>query len=366
MAGKAPASALDALLARMVAAGAVSAAAALIGDARSVRLEAAVGRAAGRRHGRTVPEGAPVSAASRFDLASLTKPFVASLALVLDRRGLLPLDTRIGGLLPTTAGWLGRKHLASLLRHRAGLAAWAPVYLGESKSWKAPPRAEGRGGRRRPSELVAGELAGRLVGQPVGTYSDLGYLLWCEAAERALGRPLETLLARHLAGPLGCSGLAASPGPEPGVVGCALDTRREVELAAGLGLEIPCLPAPGLGVVQDGNARFLGGVPGHAGLFGSARDAWRLAAEWLQPGRLLDRARVVSECGRRGPFVAGWRVRPPAARGLGGRWLGHTGFTGGGAWLRVDRGEVRVLLAHRTAVDVDLTPYRREFLRLEL
>jgi CubicO group peptidase (beta-lactamase class C family) len=90
-------------------------------------------------------------------------------------------------------------------------------------------------------------------------------------------------------------------------------------------------------VVHDENARFLGGVAGHAGLFAPVDDlvrylelAW-LSGDYLSPAARLEAGRLQTEGlgGRRG---LGWMLRGDPADFLGTRWpassLSHTGFTG--------------------------------------
>jgi CubicO group peptidase (beta-lactamase class C family) len=295
--------------------------------------------------------------ATRFDLASLTKPFVATLALVLDARGDLPLTTRVGDIWAGASSRLARQPLASLLRHRSGLAAWAPLY------------AVGVDRRAALRWLLAAEARA-----PLPTYSDLGYLLWGFTAEAVLGRPLWALLRQRVAAPLSLEGLGA-PGRRRQIAPCAIDGRREQELAAGQGLALPNLGPPGRGEPQDGNARWLlsdggahpsQGIAGHAGLFGTVDDVAGLAAEWLAPGRLLSAASVAAALGGARPL--GWsprRVRGASAGlALPASGFGHVGFTGGSVWCDPERRRIYTLLAHRRAVDVRLEAWRRRFHRL--
>ncbi len=284
--------------------------------------------------------------ASVFDLASLTKPMVASLALRLDQVGALSLARRVGTIWPGAPAHLARRSLSSLLHHRSLLPAWVPLYhlCGEpSLAW---------------SEVLRAARTAAVS----GVYSDLGYLLWGWSAERVLERPLANLLEDHFLGPLGLRDTGSAPGPRPEVAICRLDTSREVELAAAQGWMIPRLESPARGSVQDGNARFLGGVCGHAGLFGTARDLWRMGAEWLRPGRLLGETQVRRALGGRGPFALGWRRRRRSnsgGRGLSRHAFGHVGFTGGSCWVDPDRDLVVVALAHRRSLSVDLLPWRQ-------
>lgn len=150
-----------------------------------------------------------------------------------------------------------------------------------------------------------------------------------------------------------------------------MGTGKEVELAAKAGFTVPDLGPPPIGIPQDGNARFLlglgvpGGVLGHAGLFGGARDLWRLGAEWLEPGRVLkpDGAALALKGG--GPFALGWWRR--RAQEGGGGWalsssaFGHTGFSGNSLWIDPERRRVFVLLGSRLDPATDINHWRRAF-----
>jgi serine-type D-Ala-D-Ala carboxypeptidase len=320
----------------------LSSAVGLVGDADSVLWE-------------DVAAAAPTT---RFDFASLTKPFVATLALVLDADGRLPLDLPIGEVFPRAAPKLARLRLADLLRHRSGLAAWTPLYA----------RCRSR------EEVLDLLLSGSLLGTRAGTYSDLDYVLWGLAAERRLGQPLAVLLLREVLGPLAIAALP-SPGGGPDLAASSMGTAKEVELAAAQGIEIAALPPPEPGQPQDGNGRFLTALPesmglsGHCGLFGTARDLWRLGAEWLAPGRVLQEGAVLRALAGGGPFALGWWRR--RRKGSGGPALsrgsfGHSGFAGGNLWIDPERRRIAILLGYRIDPGSDLNRSRRSFNALAL
>jgi CubicO group peptidase (beta-lactamase class C family) len=116
-----PLTALERLLDALIESGSASAAVALVGGGRRVEWSRAAGAA---RSG--PPEARPAAATTWFDYGSLTKPFVATAALALDRTGELPLGTRIGEVLggadrrlaalplagggPFALGWWRRRH----------------------------------------------------------------------------------------------------------------------------------------------------------------------------------------------------------------------------------------------------------------
>lgn len=327
-------------LAELQAAGGVSAAAALVGTPSGV-----IGSAALIGDGESTGEGAT----SLFDLASLTKPFMATLALRLHLSHRLPLDLPVGEIWPGSAPGLARRTLSELLRHRAGFQPWTPLYNRCHSLVRVP------------SLLVSGVL----LGAEPGTYSDLSYMLWGLAAEKWLSTSLADLVALEL-GPFGAPReLLSSPGALPGVVSCRLGNAKEVELAAAQGFEVETRPGPRRGEVQDGNAAFLGGVAGHAGLFGSTHALWRLAREWLHPRVVLEKGAVAGALGGPGPYALGWaRKRDSDGPTLSASSFGHTGFTGGALWIDPETRRIFVLLAHRRAVSVDLGPWRKRFIRL--
>lgn len=322
---------------------------------RNVRRPA--GRLAGRRGGSfevavaAAAQDGATAPGRCFDLASLTKPFVATLALALERSGDLPLAARVGDLFPRAAPALARRRLESLLRHRSGLVPWMPLYR----------LARGREG------ALARLLSGELLGGRRGAYSDLGVILWGFAAERATGRDLGALLGERVLAPLALERVEWRPRRRGDLARCPLDNRREVELAAAQGIPVARAGPPALGVVQDGNARFLGRggrLAGHAGLFADAAAVAGLAGEWLEPGRVLTPALVAHALGGDGEYALGWarrRVRGSAGPALTSAAFGHIGFTGGSVWIDPRRGLVAVLLGHRASVATDLNPWRRRF-----
>lgn len=336
--------ALRELVADLVASGAVTAVAAVVGDGQRILAQA-------RGGWRDVEQKVAVRRWDRFDLASLSKPWMATLALRLDQAGSLPLTAPIGEFLPQALPELARRELQTLLRHRSGLIPWRPLYLQAQDAKRAVERI-----------LSTGSL-----GAPAGTYSDLGYIVWQAAAEAATEATLGELLGQHVWRPLRLSTVSSNPTPSDRIVACALDNSREVELAAKLGARVTRDNAVPAGTVQDGNARYLGGLAGHAGLFASAHALWRLGSEWLHPGPFLEPAAVAKALAGSGRRRLGWwrKSAAEAATGpLSTDSFGHHGFTGGSLWIDPQHERVAVLMAHRSAVSVNLDPWRRELHRL--
>lgn len=294
---------------------------------------------------------------TRFDYASLTKPITATLALALDAEGTLPLSTRIGEVWSEAHPELAKRTMSDLLRHRSGLVAWAPFYhLCRSREEALDLLLRG--------DLLRDDLKLGKPRKPV--YSDPDFLLYGMAAERTTGEPLAQLVQSRVLDPLEMTGVEPAPGDRPDVAASRMDTGKEVELAARSGLAIQLQGPPPVGMPQDGNARFLmrsSGLTGHAGLFGTARDLWKLGSEWAAPRRLLNREAVAQALTGR-PFLLGWwrrTLRGSAGPALPPGSFGHTGFAGGSLWIDPAQRRVYVLLTHRTSPDSDINRWRRRF-----
>lgn len=105
------------------------------------------------------------------------------------------------------------------------------------------------------------------------------------------------------------------------------------------------------GQVHDDNAFAMGGVAGHAGLFGSLDDVVVMARTMLR--RLLDERDVLatfaSTSGPRAERALGFDIATPGGSTgdvLGPRTVGHLGFTGTSLWLDPDARRAYVLLAN--------------------
>lgn len=326
------------VLREIVASGAAPGAAAAWGDRERLFTEA-VGGLTGS------PETAPVTEATLFDLASLTKPLAtASVCMVLAAQGRLDPDA------PVDAPWAqGGLRLAHLLRHDGG----APAYCDLAGQPLGPEEA-----RRRVLE-AAGE------GAPGGAvvYSCVGYIRLADVLERTAGRPLDRLFDELVRCPLGL-GLRYLPESGATAPTTAWERWRRAERRR-RGLPPP--PGPWLqGEPHDPLAWLQGGVSGNAGLFGSALDVGRFAQAVVRGeapfprevwGRFTDPARAKDD------WVLGWHLRSregsSAGDGWGPRAVGHTGYTGTSLWLDADRGQFAALLTAAVHPHGDPVPVRR-------
>jgi CubicO group peptidase (beta-lactamase class C family) len=261
--------------------------------------------------------GAPVDAErTMYDLASLTKVVATTAAaMVLADRGKLQLDEPVVHYLPAFGG--GSRNaitIRDLLTHRSGLPAG---------------RHLARSGAR-PASARRTVLATPLV-RPPGSrieYSDVGLDVLGFVIEGITREPLDRFLRRVLYGPLGMSSTMFRPAP-------ALRARIA-----------PTTGSAARGEVHDRNARALGGVAGHAGLFATAGDL-AVFAQLMLDGGIAGGTRFFADSTTRvfttpGP---GWRALGWETCSGGGscgwylssRAFGHTGFTGTSMWIDPER-----------------------------
>jgi CubicO group peptidase (beta-lactamase class C family) len=301
---------------------------------------------AGRR---SVQDRRAVDPSLVFDLASVSKPFVALTAARLAERGVLTLDTPVGTWLPEISSAVtAAVPLELLLAHRAGLQAHRELFapLRQRRTFCHRSALLEAAHARRP------ECTGPTPDDGCApVYSDLGYLLLGEALSRAADCPLDELVAREVCLPLGLEAgsarqwLARQPGFLTRVAPTEIVPWRGGELVA---------------VVHDENAWALAGhgLAGHAGLFADAVTVARLGAAVVDAacGRLdvwlsVEGLRPLLRRRPGGSLRAGFdgKSGPASAAGSasGPRSFGHLGFTGTSLWCDPDASVVTVLLSNR-------------------
>ncbi|GAA1339793.1 serine hydrolase domain-containing protein [Saccharothrix algeriensis] len=151
--------------------------------------------------------GAPVDAATRFEIGSLTKVFTALLLAEMAQRGEVHHDDPADRYLGTRLG--PGVTLERLATHTAGLPRLPPGLLRAAlPAWRTNPyRAFG------PAELAAALRRTRPDGHRV-RYSNFGVAALGVALARAAGRPFEELLAERVTRPLGLFDTGFAPAPQ--------------------------------------------------------------------------------------------------------------------------------------------------------
>jgi CubicO group peptidase (beta-lactamase class C family) len=283
-----------------------------------------------------------------FDLASITKVLFTATALARAvARRQASLDDRIAEALDDLPWDPGFRDvtLRDVLSHRAGFEAWVDL----AKELRERPERWGPG-LDDTKNRVYRRIASMRPTYPRGAetrYSDLGFILLGRYLERLSGSPLPELFEREVRRPLGLDQTTPDPRRD----------RPVLQIAATE--EIPWRGGLVHGAVHDDNAYVLGGLAGHAGLFGTASDLLRFAMVWLEaidgdsdylPAGVAREfvKRLPTEKG--GSRALGWDC--PSAASSAGKLVssaafGHLGYTGTSLWVDPDRKAAVVLLTNR-------------------
>jgi len=295
-----------------------------------------------------------VDLATRFDLASVSKLFTVAAFMTYVEESRVRLDQRVCEILPEFVGErpiapypdplrpgefiqvappdsprvdAARVTFRHLLAHNSGLPAWLPLYQLASRQ-----------------EMRAMALRAPLA-YPTGArvvYSDIGLILVGFALEQIAREPLDEIIRARVTGPLNLSSITYGPLECDNVAPTEYDARRGKRMC---------------GEVHDENAWALGGVAGHAGLFGTARDVAAFGEMFRRGGAPLLKSETVAEMTRlqsqdgttrRGIGLMLWSPDPSAAsHPLSEKSFGHLGFTGTSLWIDPARELVVACLTNR-------------------
>jgi CubicO group peptidase (beta-lactamase class C family) len=270
----------------------------------------------------------PVASASTiYDLASLTKVLcTATLAAALMERGLITLDDPVRRW---SDAWQNDDRRAVTIRHLLLHASGLPAHRRYFESLQGGPAFEAAIGRE-------------ALEYPPGTksvYSDPGFILLGRILERAAEAPLDQQFEAW------CQSIAP--------------VEREIRFRPTRSWIARLAPTEHdewrgqlvHGEVHDENAAALGGVAGHAGLFGTAAAVGACARWWMARatappwstfvtrGEVPDSSRALGWDTMLPTSSCGTRMSPTA--------VGHTGFTGTSLWIDRAQDYYVVLLSNR-------------------
>lgn len=311
-----------------------------------------------------------------YDLASLTK-ILATLPMIMELvdKEVISLETRLDQMLPEYKGTnKGGIKLIDLLTHYNQLQAWIPFYREtlDSKT-NMPDEAYYQNSASAEYNLPVADklyirtdykdiihqriLSSDLRAKKSYRYSDLPFYILQKYIENYYGDSLDNLVEKHFYNKLGANMLTYLPlskFPKDQIPPTEKDTYfRHQEIQ---------------GYVHDQGAAMMGGVSGHAGLFGNANDVAKMMQMYVWEGSYgedkfisPDTFRVFNTCYYCDKDVRrGIGFDKPQLGNVGPTCgcvsmtsFGHSGFTGTFAWADPEENIVYVFLSNRTFPDAE-------------
>jgi len=284
-----------------------------------------------------------------FDLASLTKPIATATAIFkLVETGKLKLSDKVSLQWPEFgANDKDTVTVEQCLLHTSGLIADNAL-------------ADYKGDRAAAMKAIAGLK----LQSPAGTkfqYSDVGFIVLGEIVERTAKVPLDEVTSKEIFTPLGMAKTSFKPSQKlkPRIAPTGLRNKETIR-----------------GDVHDPRAFAMGGVAGHAGLFGTADDLAIFARMLLNEGKHNGQVILKPETVKlltekvevtKGVFRSrGWDVDTAYSAPRGdlfpkGDGFGHTGFTGTSIWIDPPSRTAIIILTNRVHPDDkgNATPLRK-------
>jgi CubicO group peptidase (beta-lactamase class C family) len=318
---------IDLLLNNAISHGLIAGGVVLVGDRNGTLFERAYGKTS------TDPDARPMAIDTIFDLASLTKVIATTPAILkLAEERKISLVDPVVRWFPEFSGKDKSDLLVmNLLTHTSGLD---DVPLAEASPLKSAIE-------KAAAQKLKGEIGNRFK------YADINFILLGELVRRASGIPLDAYTKANFFAQLGMKDTGFTPDGDTSLR-CSATTSDGRNFFVGM--------------PQDHEARMLGGVAGHAGLFSTVRDLARFCRMILDGGEFMGR-RVLSQravlqmtapyFSRDGQVVRGlgWdRSSPyssPKGSGFSDISFGHTGYSGSSIWIDPAENLYVVLLTAR-------------------
>lgn len=280
-----------------------------------------------------------------YDLASLTKIFcTAPLIWNAIERQWLSLNDEVGKFFPSACE--PQLQIHQLLNHTSGWPAWNEFYKKITAQFgdQAPTTSVER------MTTLQSMVTQTPLENPTGTkivYSDLGFLMLGWITEKIFDDSLQSAFDRLIGRECGLKFMPIASAPQ-------FDPNLNWAATEKCPWRLPEGVAALQGQVHDDNCWSVGGVAGHAGLFGDLTSVCRAIAfyydHWVGPST---RDQVFAESasidGQR--RTLGWDMRsqdsPSCGTRMGLKTFGHLGFTGTSVWIDPEQSLAIVLLTNR-------------------
>ena len=305
-----------------------------------------------------------------YDLASLTKVLITGLMCAkLIENGELNLSDKIAKYFDEFDTNEKREiTIQSLLTHTSGFQAWKPFYLISNLKSQIP-------------DLIAIESLDNLTNSKV-VYSDLNFITLGFLLEKIHGKSLDKIAKETIFAPLNLRDTFYNPPKKLQKRIAASEKGNEFEknMCLEQGYKIPNPQSQFRnqtvwGEVHDGNCYFMNGVSGHAGLFSTAFETFKIAQQFLaEESVLLDpeicklfRTNFTPNLNeaRSIAFQLAETKDSTASLALSKDSFGHLGFTGTSLWIEPETERIFILLTNRTHARelpfVNINATRRRF-----
>ncbi|MEZ4271198.1 MAG: serine hydrolase [Myxococcota bacterium] len=294
-----------------------------------------------------------------FDLASLTKPLATGLAaLHLVSRSRMDLGAPLSKTIPEfRAPRFDNITLDMLLEHTAGFPSTRKFWHDIAEHDARVAKADRLMGTAKAAQFVKELVSDVTIEYEPGTkvvYSDVGFMALGWVIEGIVGMPLDVYLQREIYRPLGLADDLFFVRLDDARARARL--KRRVFAATE---QCPWREKLLQGEVHDPCAWAMGGVAGHAGLFGTADAVWRLLKTLLACylgedrtflGGTVRRFWTRSKRLRQTTRTLGWDTPTTNDSSVGKRYsrnaVGHLGYTGTSIWIDLSSDVIGVLLTN--------------------
>ncbi len=288
-----------------------------------------------------------------YDLASLTKVLITGLLCAkLVENGEISLSDKIAKYFDKFDCEEKREITTrNLLVHNSGFRGWLPFYL--MTNFKSEIE-----------HLIADEHLENPINSKA-VYSDLNFLMLGFLLEKLHRKPLDKIAQTEIFQPLELENTFFNPPKELQKQIAASEQGNEYEksICREMGFEIRN-PKSEIrnrlvwGEVHDGNCYFMNGVSGHAGLFSTAEETFKIAQQFLANQTTLLKAETCALF--RTNFTKGFNEArsvafqlaetkdSTASAALAKDSFGHLGFTGTSLWIEPETERIFILLTNRT------------------
>lgn len=319
-----------------------------------------------------------------YDLASLTKILTTlPILMTMHESNKLDLNSTLQELLPElSSSNKANISVLDMLSHYANLKSWIPFYkktLKDKSKYYKTEYSEEFDTKIVSNMYLRSDYKDSIYAEVVNSdlreeleykYSDLPYYFLKTYIEQELETSLDTLAYNYFYKPMGLNNLKFHPlrhFDKNKIVPTEFDSEWRNELIHG--------------TVHDQGAAMLGGVAGHAGLFGNAKDVASFMQLYLNNGKYADKTYFTAQT--MATFNTCYYCEEDVRRGVGFdkpqlddvgptcgclsmSSFGHSGFTGTYAWADPDEEIIYIFLSNRIHPDATNSKLIEEDIRTKI